>query len=194
MRSNELNGVNTDDPGAAGPADPTVAPISGEPNITARLTDFLFVDADNDNQVSPGDTLIYRAEIINTGKLAAVEVSLEETPDANTALQIGSVHTDKGSVALGNGATNTGVKVNIGNLAGGGGRVNIDFQVKLNTTMTATYVATQAVISYKKSASGSIFTVKSDDPDTATVGDPTITLVSYPDKIGYIYLPLIARK
>jgi large repetitive protein len=88
-----FSNVPTDDPSLPGATDATVTALTVPPFVTASKTDSLVVDADNDGVADPGDTLLYTIVITNSGTGDALAVGLTDTPDANTALVVGSVTT-----------------------------------------------------------------------------------------------------
>ncbi len=120
----------------------------------------------------PGDTLTYRIIITNTGGSAATGVILNDTPDANTALVVGSVSaTPVGTVVVGNTAGDTSVRVNIGTLAPGAS-VSVSFDVTIDDPFLGTLdqVQNQGVI-----GSSELPDLPTDDPTTVVDGDVTIT-------------------
>ena len=128
-------------------------------------------DADNDGDgvVDPGDVLRYTVVVSNAGTVAATNVSFTDTPDANTALVVGSVTTTQGTVTTGNTAGDTAVGVSIGTLAASGS-VTITFDVVVDSPFPAgtTAVANQGLVT----GDGGI-SVPTDDPDTPAGDDPT---------------------
>jgi uncharacterized repeat protein (TIGR01451 family) len=122
-----------------------VTPINRTPDVTATKADALLVDADNDGLAEPGDTLRYTIVITNDGDADALGVVLDDTPDANTAIVIGSVTTTQGSVT----SDDPSVVVNIGTLAAYGGTVTITFDVVIDDPLAAgvTEVSNQGSIS-----------------------------------------------
>jgi uncharacterized repeat protein (TIGR01451 family) len=144
--------------------------------VSATKADALLIDNDGDGVADPGDTLRYTVVVSNTGTTAATNVAFVDTPDANTALVVGSVTTSQGSVTVGNTAGDTAVGVDIGTLAASGS-VTITFDVTVDSPFPAgtTTVANQGLVT----GDGGI-TVPTDDPDTAPSGDPTVTPVEDP--------------
>ncbi len=173
--SNELPVEPTDDPDTLPDDDPTVTPLTAAPRIVAFKEDALFVDADGNSAPSPGDTLRYEVTIVNNGSIAATGVTFSDAPDSNTALVVGTVTTTQGTVTAGNGAGDTSVAVDIGTVAGGGGMVNVSFQVTIDDPLPAgvTRVANQGLVS-----SNELPVEPTDDPDTQPDGDPTVTPVT----------------
>ncbi len=146
------------------------------PNVSATKADALLVDNDGDGVADPGDTLRYTVVVSNTGTTAATNVAFADTPDANTALVVGSVTTSQGSVTTGNTAGDTTVGVSIGTLAAAGS-VTITFDVTVNSPFPTgvSSVANQGLVT----GDGGI-SVPTNDPDTVPAGDPTVTPVEDP--------------
>jgi uncharacterized repeat protein (TIGR01451 family) len=146
----------------------------GTPAVGATKSDALVVDADTDGEADPGDTLEYTVVITNDGTVAALGVTFEDTPDANTALVVGSVTTTQGTVTAGNTAGDTAVAVAVGTLAAGGGTATITFEVTIVDPVPpgVTQVANQGTVS------GDHFADRlTDDPATPEADDPTVTLL-----------------
>jgi len=175
VSSNELPVEPTDDPDTLPDDDPTVTPITAAPVLEAEKRDLLFADADGDGVPSPGDTLLYEVRIVNSGNSAATGVTFSDTPDPNTALVVGSVQTSRGMVTTGNGAGDTSVAVDIGTIPGGGGVVDISFQVTIDDPLPVgvTQVANQGLVS-----SNQLPPEPTDDPDTLPDDDPTVTPIT----------------
>ena len=120
----------------------------------------------------PGDTLTYRIIITNTGGSAATGVILNDTPDVNTTLVVGSVSaTPAGTVVLGNTPGDTSVRVNIGTLDVGAS-VTVSFDVTINDPFLGALdqVQNQGVI-----GSNELPDLPTDNPATVVDGDVTIT-------------------
>lgn len=164
----------TDDPDTTPTHDPTCITVTANPSIHVSKTDVLFTDADNNGVPSPGDILEYLITILNNGNTAATGVTYSDTPDANTALVVGSVTTSQGSVTFGNGGGDTTVGIDVGDIAVGV-TVNISFKVTINDPfpLGVTQVCNQGTVS------GRNFTdVFTDNPDTEALNDPTCTPVT----------------
>lgn len=142
-------------------------------NLVATKRDSLLTDADGNGLASPGDTLQYEIIIQNSGAAAANNVVLNDTPDVNTALVVGSVTTDQGTVTSGNGAGDTNVRIEIGTIPGNGS-VTVRFDVTINSPLPSgvTQVENQGFIS-----STDLPITPTDDPDTPEPEDPTVTPV-----------------
>jgi uncharacterized repeat protein (TIGR01451 family) len=173
--SNELPDEPTDDPDTAPDDDPTVTPVTANPVLEAEKTDLLFTDADNNGVPSPGDTLVYAIEIVNSGNTQATGVVYEDLlTDPNLALVVGSVQTSHGTVTSGNTAGDTSVVVDVGTIPGGGGSVDISYQGTIAFPVPAgtTQVANQGVVT-----SNELPDEPTDDPETGPDDDPTVTPV-----------------
>ena len=144
------------------------AGASGTPTLDAFKADELFVDADGNGFVTPGDTLRYAVTISNSGSAGAVNVNFEDVIPDRTSVVAGSVQTSKGSV-LGDDP----VRINIGNIASGE-VVTVYFQVRINGSLPAgtTQIENQGVV-----ISDNEPDVPTDDPDTPDNDDETITEV-----------------
>ena len=162
-------------PGTTPTPTPTATLAPGSAELTVSNTDFLFTDADSDDHVSAGDTLLYALSIQNIGDSAALQVRLEDEPDANTTLTVGSVRTNKGSVTEGNTPGDKRVVIAIDRLEGGAS-ATMSLQVTINRPISVAELQNQARITFIQSGNpGGQATVMSDDPDTPALSDATIT-------------------
>ncbi len=170
------DGTNGPDPTPGNNTGSDTTPVIAAPNVSATKADALLVDNDGDGVADPGDTLRYTVVVSNTGTTAATNVAFADTPDANTALVVGSVTTSQGSVTTGNTAGDTTVGVSIGTLAAAGS-VTITFDVTVNSPFPTgvSSVANQGLVT----GDGGI-SVPTNDPDTVPAGDPTVTPVEDP--------------
>jgi uncharacterized repeat protein (TIGR01451 family) len=182
--TNEASGV-TDDPGTAAVADPTVFGVA-LPSMAASKIATLLVDQNGNGQVNPGDTLRYTIVVSNAGGVAGSSVVLTDSLDANTTLVVGSVTSSQGSVASGNTAGDTAVRVEIGSVAASG-TVTIHFNARIAPALPeeVTQVSNQASVSGANFAS-----LQSDDPQRPGAADATLTAV---ERFLYVYLPLVVR-
>ncbi len=162
----------SDDPNTAGEDDPTITPLTAAPLIEAFKSDSLFLDADNNGIASPGDTLLYRVQVVNGGNSAATGVTFTDSPGRYTTLVAGSVSTSAGTVTGGNNPGDTTVTVAIGTLSGGGGSATIEFQARIESPLPAgvNQVANQGFVTGTNFA-----TEPTDDSDTPAEDDPTLT-------------------
>lgn len=205
VASDDLPDLPTDDPTTLQPGDPTQTPVLAQPLLVMNKVDILAVDADNNNGVSANDILLYQITIVNRGNATALDVILNDQPDANTTLQVGTVQTDRGVIVRGNNAGDTSITVNIGALPPGESAV-ITFKVKINANISVSTIENQAVVSLSNpQVAGQA--VSSDDPDSPKPDDATITpIVKGPTALEAvteptsqrmkvrIFLPLVAQR
>jgi cytochrome c peroxidase len=143
----------------------------GYPPVQVTKTATLAKDADGDGVPSPGDTLKYTAVINNTGNGAATGVTFSDTPDVNTKLVTGSVTNSQGTIIKGMFPEHNSVEVAIGTIPAGG-KATVAFNVTIKYPLWERQVANQAILT------GTNFsTVKSDDPGTTQLNDPTVTQI-----------------
>jgi len=174
VSSNELPTEPTDDPDTLPDDDRTITPVTAAPELEAQKRDELFTDADGNGVASPGDTLLYRITIVNSGNTGATGVTFTDIPDPNTTLVVGSVQTSQGTVTRGNASGDTDVAVDIGTIPAGGS-VTVIFRVTIDDPLPAgvTQVANNGLVS-----SNELPTEPTDDPDTPADGDRTVTPVA----------------
>jgi uncharacterized repeat protein (TIGR01451 family) len=146
----------------------TILDNDRKPVLAATKTDSLAVDADGDGKAGPGDTLRYDIQIRNTGSAPAGNVVLADDPPAGTTLVAGSVAASQGTVQ-----SEAPVRVAIGEIAPNGS-ATVSFQVTVSSSLpeTVSQIENQARIT-----SDGLADLLTDDPDTAPVGDPTVTPV-----------------
>jgi uncharacterized repeat protein (TIGR01451 family) len=181
--------IEITDPHQPGANDPTTVPIMTEARLYMAKKDALLTDADSNNEVSPGDTLVYLITVANVGNAAATGVVFTDTPDPETSLVNGSVQTTQGIVTGGNTGGDVGVEIQVGALAANTS-VTIGFQVMI-TPAAGTQVANQALVRFNDAGGAGPFELSSDDPDTVEENDPTVTLIVGPGQSHYIFLPLV---
>jgi uncharacterized repeat protein (TIGR01451 family) len=188
--------VASDDPDTPAQEDPTQTTVGATPLVEMTKRDLLYIDADEDDAVSAGDTLYYVISLRNVGNASTTAVTLHDTPDPATQLQSGAVQTSQGLVAVGNAAGDRGVTVELGSLAPAA-TATVGFRVYVGGNGPGA-VSNQAVAHYGSAHAPSEppSTVISDDPDTKEIDDPTVTPVQ-PDVAGaggnLLYLPLVER-
>jgi uncharacterized repeat protein (TIGR01451 family) len=165
------DGEPTDNPATPSDDDPTDTSLQGTVDLAAVKTDVLVRDLDGDGQASPGDTLRYLMTLSNTGTAAATGVRFTDTPDNNSTLVVGSVRPE-GSVTTGNTDGDTTVVVDLGTLAGGA-EATVRFDVLINATLPAgvEQLENQGILTAVEVPEE----VPTDDPDTGTAADPTVT-------------------
>jgi uncharacterized repeat protein (TIGR01451 family) len=204
VRSNERPGEPTDDPNRPGAHDPTRVVIVAVARLHFAKRSALFIDADGNNEISPGDALVYLITVANTGNAAATNVIFRDTVDPKTTLVDDSVRTSQGIVASGNTGGDRVVEVLIDTLAPNA-TATIGFQVTINQDAGG-QVVNQALVYYSDSGLGGANPIElsSDDPETVQNNDPTVTpIVGAPSQEGgapdpdptplstHIFLPLV---
>lgn len=174
VSSVEMPTLPSDDPDTPQLDDPTVTPVVVSPNLSAIKMDSLATDADGDGVPSPGDTLLYRITLANSGSGPATGVVFSDTPGQYTKLVVGSVQTTQGVITSGNGSGDTSVAVNIGTLPGNNSTVDIAFRVTIDSPLPAdvTQVVNQGIVTSNEEPEK-----PTDDPTTPVPEDPTTTQV-----------------
>ncbi len=167
--STELPAIATDDPRVGGAADPTVTPIAASPALTATKTALLLDDADGNATASPGDTLLYRIEVVNGGNTSATGVTVDDPLPAGTELVAGSVQASQGTLGA-----ESPVQVSLGEIPAHASAV-VTFQARVASPFppSQTSVVNQASVT-----SAELPTVLTDDPSTPASGDPTVTPIA----------------
>ena len=183
----------TDDPDIVGDSNATQTNVTTQVILRATLLDYLLADADNDNKVSSGDTLLYRLTISNSGNTNATDLLINDTPDPHSTLVAGSLRTDRGAIVTGSATNDTSVQVHLENGLAVGESVTLSFQVKVNKGITVGQLVNQASITAKQGTTQ--ITGVSDDPDTTQSNDATVTPLGafVPPPTTNFYLPLIRR-
>ena len=155
---------------------PAQVTVAGAPVLAARKSASLAVDADGDGAIGPGDTLGYSIAVTNSGNQPATGVVVSDAPPATTRLVVGSITTDRGGVTTGNAAGDTTVAVAVGTLLPGAS-ATVAFRVRVAAPLPAgtTSIRNQATVT----ADG-LPALRTDDPVTVTVGDPTVVPVGMP--------------
>jgi len=171
--SRDLPAVLTDNPETREMDDPTLMPVSLQPQLAGTKEDVLWQDADGSGNVSAGDVLLYKVELSNRGTSEARDVIFADTPDPNTRLQVGTVQSSQGTVQQGNSAGDTAMRIAVGNIPAGG-LVQISYAVQINTFLppSVTQLRNQATVQ------GSNFApFVTNDPDTPVRNDVTGTFL-----------------
>ncbi len=146
-----------------------IAPLCDtDPVLTAGKAVTLAADTNGDGVANPGETLLYSIEVGNTGAGPATAVTLVDSIPVHTSLVAGSV------VTPGTVVSESPLEVSLGSLESGSA-VSVSFAVRIDALLPAgvTEVSNQAVVS-----SAELDPVPSDDPATASPGDPTVTPVA----------------
>lgn len=179
--------VQTDDPGVAGLADPTITRI-GANLVVTKIASV--------SSTSPGSTFTYSIQITNNGAVATNNATLQDVLPtglsyvSNTAeAALGTNPTSFTSLnaatypfgsarAIGNNVSVGGFNNNTLDV---GQTLTIRFQVQVATSpLPPNSLSNQASVTFSYSG-GSSTNVLSDDPTIAGSSDPTITPVLYPD-------------
>ena len=181
--------VNTDDPDTPAAADPTITPIRADVVIYTTLRDYLWSDADNNRRISPGDILLYRLDLYNFGLRTAGEarISLSESP--RLTLVSGTVQSSAGTVAVGNAPGDSRISIEFDAIAPNA-HVVVTFRTQVGDVTGLQSIAMQTWTRYL-APDDSVFTVFSDDPDTALIGDPTVSALFTTEPPVVSYLPLV---
>jgi uncharacterized repeat protein (TIGR01451 family) len=155
------------------PATPTPLPVS---LLQVTKVDYLWLDADEDAEVSAGDTLFYEINIVNRSQTEVTDLQVRDLPDGATTLLPGTVQTERGAVITGNQVGDTQMVVAIGTLERSE-QVKLGLQVLLKQDPAVQQIENQAVLTFRSPATGrsELLSSVSDDPDTPAELDATIT-------------------
>jgi len=166
VSSAELPPVAASDPaaGQSGSATET-AIIVPFPVFEFTVTGQLTVDADGSGFVTPGDTLSYTADIVNTGNAPADATTASITLGDGLSLVAGTAGVDLGIAT----ETADGLTVDIGVL-GANQRARLSFDATIDPAVATGQSA--VVVSGEVVADG-VDPVGSDDPNTDIADDPT---------------------
>ena len=192
-----VNGV--DDYNVLGDEDPTRTVINSAPVMQVQKTS---QDLTGDPAVLlPGDTLRYTITVKNIGSENATGVMLSDVIPNFTTYVGGSTRLN-GTVVpdptTGVSALQSGMPVNsladptpgvmpVGTTTSTNTVATITFDVKVNSSaLTGTIISNQGFVNGSGAGSGSFASTPSDDPNTATVNDPTLNIVGS--------LPLLVTK
>ena len=187
VTSEIINIASADEDGPLGPLPPREArTFNPVVNLAASKTDTLVLDTAPPGG-SPGDTLEYTIAIVNRGSGAASDVRFTDGIPANTAYVPNSTTLNGTPVPDANGAMPFvgGGLVNSpgappGQIAAGA-TATVTFRITFANPLPrgVTQIANQGTITSAEQPA--LFT---DDPDTPTAGDPTITPVSAAPVLG----------
>lgn len=192
ISSDQLPDVLTDDLALPAAQDSTSISVSSIAAMSLTKRDLLFVDGDSDDLVSANDILFFRLEVVNNGNAASGNLLFVDMPPVHTALIPGTVQTDQGTVLIGNNDSDSKIQIDLGTIAGGGERVAITYQVRINSVVPVDQLQSQAQLKLLDQADAGVL-VYSDDPDTTAQGDVTLTAVRIQSGSSATYLPLIQR-
>ncbi|MCB0105753.1 MAG: DUF11 domain-containing protein [Caldilineaceae bacterium] len=189
VTSRDSAALVTDDPTTPATHDATVTPIVSMAAVEMTLADFLLIDANNDALVSVGDTLIYRLVVRNRGDGGTPALQIQVSLADNVVLLENGVTTTEGIVRAGTDPEDRAVRVDIGELPGRA-EVRLSFQVQIIPFAGATTIQHQAVATAQEPLGQA--DVYSDDPDTVTNRDATVTTLNQAIvTLHPLYLPLV---
>ena len=187
-----VSATGTDDDNSPASDTSELEVLIAQPLLSLTKEDLLFIDADRNFVVTPGDTIFYRMTIRNDGNAPATGVVLEDTPDPNTKLIPDTIMTDRGAGDVNDEGI---IVIAIGTLQANQ-QATMSFQILFAPADAIKQIENQAVVKFDDPLPGStrrIF-VNSDDPDTKETSDKTLTPVMYNvDPSGIIFLPAISR-
>jgi uncharacterized repeat protein (TIGR01451 family)/fimbrial isopeptide formation D2 family protein len=150
----------------------------GVPDLELIKTVALETDADGSGDVSPGDTLRYTLTLYNNGEAVATGIVVDDSPDANSTLVVGSVITSSGSVNIGNGSGDATVQVAIPSLAAGDSAI-IEYDTVVVSPLPA---GIEELVNQAAFDASELLPGVSDDPDPPNPDDPTVVpVVAAPD-------------
>ena len=197
LRRPSMQPIYTDDPDVEGLANVTFTALAAEANLQVTNRDLLFVDADGDKLVSAYDTLLYLIVVENTGTVAAHNIRITDTLDPRTRLIAGTVETNIGIVEVGNGPTDSRVEVVVPVLQRNE-RIIVSLLSEVQPELSRLPLKNQAIVSYYSTddptglgneESAFFRKTGSDDPDTTTNDDATLTQIG--SGIQDIFMPFI---
>ncbi|MEM6705195.1 MAG: IPTL-CTERM sorting domain-containing protein [Acidobacteriota bacterium] len=174
VESDQLPDVPTDDPDTPTPDDPTMTPVTLTPTLQSTKVVDLEDDVDASRSTTPGDVLRYTVDITSGGDAGLTNVTFDDAPDTNTQLVVGSVTTSQGVVVVGNSGTDSTISVTIGSMPSGT-TATIVYDVRINDPLVP--VDTTELVNQGVLRSTELPDVLTDDPGTASPGDPTTTIV-----------------
>ena len=172
---------------------PTATTTPSAAQISVAKSDLLFTDADEDGQVSRGDTLLYIIQIQNRGNNAVLELVLEDQLDINTTLIPGSVQSSRGIIDHGNSNGDTHISVMLDTLEAQTS-MQVSFQALIEPTSTVALVVNQATVRFveRGTTPSGQQQRSSNDPDTSAPDDATLTPLGS-RAVQSIFLPVIVR-
>lgn len=190
LLSDDPNVNGPDDPNVIGDEDPTETLITSAPllQVLKTSTDL----SGSSTELLAGDTLRYTIRVKNIGSEDAVTALLQDQIPANTTYVANSTRLNNTAVAdptAGISALETGLLINApenttpGYLradatATTGNVATLTFDVVINANViNGTIIANQGFVNAAGAASGPLPEQASDDPDTATLNDPTLDIV-----------------
>lgn len=193
VRGVGINETRTDDPTIDGRLDPTVTVLRATAVLRVSMTDIFLVDADGDNFVSLGDTLLYQITLSNVGKDVARQILVEGKLDPNITLVPQSVTSQVGKVEIGNDPADRTVLISIGALAEGETTM-MSFQTRVTSIPRSGFLSNQVLGRFTSSEdgqpTGQQIEFQSDDPSTDEANDATLTKLGEPI-LPAVFMPVI---
>ncbi|MEZ4713999.1 MAG: DUF11 domain-containing protein [Caldilineaceae bacterium] len=190
--ASNVTAAGVDDDGGAVQASAERQVQIAEPVITVTKKDILLIDADGDQVVSAGDTILYQISVQNQGNVAAQGAVFEDELDAQTTLLPESIQTNVGQI--GPTGQDANIKISLDALAPGG-NTTISFQVVINASATSGELFNQAQVSFDNpyDLTGGQSVVLSDDPDTQAAADGTVTPIGDFISAVKLYMPIMKQ-
>ncbi|MEM1080204.1 MAG: hypothetical protein AAGH65_01350, partial [Pseudomonadota bacterium] len=175
----DANSLPGDDPAGRDLPPDSAQDSIAVPELLLSKDDALQVDADTSGSVSPGDTLRYTLVLSNVGQAPSTNIVIDDDPDDNTSLIVGSVTTTVGTVTVGNTIGDEVIQVVIPAVADGDS-VTITYDTLIDDPLASgvTQLVNQAVFDSTELPPG-----VSDDPDPPGDEDPTVVPIgdAFPD-------------
>ncbi len=141
--------------------------------LQATMLDTFVASDSPANSVQAGSLITYTTVLENQGEVdTAEDVVFSVTPDANTELLSESLQTSQGSFTAGAGVGDTEIALNAGDIAASEA-VTVSFTVRVREGVFP--VGNHTLSLQGDVTSSNFLSVKTDDPDTPTENDATVT-------------------
>ncbi|MBI4898482.1 MAG: DUF11 domain-containing protein [Actinobacteria bacterium] len=152
--------------------------VQAPPQISVKKTAQLAEDADQNGQITPGDTLSYRILATNISSGPATGAVFTDMPSGGLSLVGASATTSTGLITEGQNAGDSRLRVDLGTLAGGSS-ATITFRARIDDPLTiGDQSAVQTVTNQGKLTCDQIGEVLTDDPSLPGSSNPTATTVA----------------
>lgn len=167
------DGMNGADATPANNSTQETTPIEDPATLVATKRATLAIDANQDGEFSPGDTIEYVVTLQNQRGIGVRNVQFSDSLDASLSLLSGTT-TSQGTVGVGSAPGDPQIQVNVGTMAGDS-TVVIRFRTGIRQPLPASVesVSNQGIVESRELA-----LIRTDDPDTPTLGDPTETPIN----------------
>jgi uncharacterized repeat protein (TIGR01451 family)/fimbrial isopeptide formation D2 family protein len=171
VASAETGDVVSDDPTTPASGDPTVVTVTAYVDLSGFTKT---AQDENLGTLNPGDFILYRLSVVNTGTAAAHSVSVTDQLDG--ALEVAEVR--NGGVAAGNTVTwSQATTAALQRVRPSDGAVVLEVRARVRLgTPDGTRIPNQGSLQARETATP----ILSDDPATPAVDDPTALTVSAP--------------